>query len=386
MRKLLPLFARAFFVVVFVSTSIFAQSVSPPRAAGYVYESEANGFKITFPGKPKETFSDRDSSFGKSRMTNVMFTNLLAEYSVVTIDFPTIMNDKSDLDMRFDMMRDFQANKPGFRVAKDAQFNFGSHYGREFVFESINLTISGRVIVAGPRMFYIAIGTKGRMSTQSEKLRSSNAALVERFFGSFQITEVATAKVEAVNLPDDFGVNAEKDKFSSSFFGITLTPPETWVSIPKEQVDVLFELGKEMVGQERPKLAERMTESNTRALAIYANKPMEVEVPSAMMFVLAERAPYPNFVPLSVAKTYQMAYLDKGEKVTVQPSTTRFGNIDFGWIETVDSATSVYNRIYFANVKGVVFQISMTYSSQAELRMMLSSIATISQNLTVTSK
>jgi len=370
------LFSYLLLLVVCAANS-FGQTTTATKASGFVYESEKNGFKVTFPGRPREQTTERDSSFGKTPMTSVSFANMLAEYAVTIIEFPTIMDDKADLDLRFDAARDINSKKPGYSTTKDVQLNFGSYYGRDNTYESATVSLNTRIIAAGPRLYFLVIGTKGRLSTQSEKLRLANQRLIDNFYNSFQITKVATASTEPVELPRDFGVAISGQSLSSSFFGVSLSVPPGWNSISQDQMEILMEMGKEEVERDKPKLAHRFTEQNSRPLAMFANSPADETTPSAMMLVFAERSQYPNFLPMAVAKTYQMTYLDKTEKVMIPATTKNVNGIEFAWVETFDSKDKNYSRIHFANIKGVIFEVLFTYSDPADLKKLVESLDTI---------
>jgi hypothetical protein len=215
------------------------------------------------------------------------------------------------------------------------------------------------------------------MATQSEKLRKANQTRIDSFFDSFSVTRIAVPETEPVNLPEDFLVSLVGRRHSSKFFGSSMEIPEDWIMLDQEESNYLMELGKDLIKEKDPKIYNRMTEVNNRVLGVFSRTSPSEGMFDGMMFVIAEKAPYPNFLPLSVAKTYIQLYLDPAEKVTIGPSTTQIDKVEFAWVETYDSEAKLYHRIYFANRRGISFEISMSYKNQSELELMLASLRTL---------
>lgn len=355
-----------------------AELPPPPRAAAVkLWESEDGGFKVRFPAAPKVSVTEGNSSFGKTSITSVAISTTFAYYGVTYLDFPTDMTDKYDLNIRFDMMRDEQAKRASARVMEDAEYTFGSHYGRMNVFETATETVSRRTFVAGPRLFMLIVGTKGKQSTLSERVATGNRSRIDSFFNSFELTRVPAAKSKAVKLPADFGVKSDDKSFHSSFLGLSLTPPEKWKLSDQENAEFVLELGKDLIKRTRPQLAAALTNENARVLALFSKSAMEETASDAMMFIFAEQAPYPNFLPDAVAKSYEKLYLDSTEKVTKPVSQTIIGGKPFAWLETFDSADKTYNRLYFCNVGGISFEVMFIYKEPSDLGVLLRSLDTI---------
>ena len=373
------------FLTIFLLSSLAVAGQTPPppvaiKTQGLTYESAEGGFRVDIPAKPTIQSSPVDAAFGKSQVTSVTLSTSFAFYSVVFLDFPTQMTDRFDLNIRLDAMRDGQVKRLGARVAKDSEYLFGSHYGRENVFETVTETTSSRTFFAGPRLFSISIVTKGKLSSQSEVLRRGNQQRIDKFFDSFQITKIPDAKQEVTELPADFSVSIENGRFSSKFLGISLTAPSKWTLLDQEESATVMELGKESIKKKNETLAERFEDKNARALAMFSNSPISQGVPDAVLVLMAEKAPFPGFLPSAVAKTYLQLFLETGETVAIEPTPARFGGIDFSFVETYRAKTKLRHRIYFANVKGISFEITMTYRDPANLKAMLSAAESLSKD------
>ncbi len=363
------------------STVTVAQtkSLSPPKAVSvpstaYSYESKEGGFKVGFPARPEVTTIEKESSFGKTPITVCSLVTSMATYSVTFVDFPTVLTDKYDLNIRFDAMRDSQEKQLSGRVMSDSEYYFGTYYGRSNVLESATATYSIRTFVVGPRMFILIVHTKGKLSTQSEKLRTANENRINKFFHSFLITKMSEAKAVAIDLPSDFGVLVEQGIFSSKFFDFSFSSPDGWFTFNRENSDMILDLGKELTQGKNPKLVEYLTPQNARVLGVFSNGDAEKGVATSFLLIMAERAPYPNFLPSAVAKTYLKLYLDQPEKVTKNVSAIKFGGADFAWIETFDSKSNLYNRLFFANRRGISLEFLMIYKDESDLKAMLKSM------------
>lgn len=342
-----------------------------------LFESKEGGFKAGFPSKPVTEFVERDTSFGKNRIGTYTLATPLGFYSVTHTDFPTVMDDKYDINVRFDMMRDVQAKRMSARVMTDSEFYFGDHYGRSIVFESSAETVTMRAFFAGPRLFVLMVGTRGKLSTQSQKLRQANQQRIDKFINSFSITSIPTAKSSAVGLPKDFKVSIVDGKFHSEFFKVKVNMPNQWVALAQEESELLMEMGKDALKTSDPKLAERLTDENARVLAMFSKTSQEEGGGGTLFSILAEKAPYPNFLPSAVADTYLKIYLEPQEKIIKSTSKIQFNGVDFVWIETFDPQTKTFHRLFFANRQGIAFEVSLTYQEQSDLRTMLKALESI---------
>lgn len=372
------------------SLSIIAQAPPPPappktRALDRItvqpkWESAEGAYKVAFPGKPTTTSNVFESAFGPSNIYTTALGTGLAHYTVVYFDFPTAITNKYDLDIRFTMMRDNQAKNLKARVMLDTEFMFGSHYGRANVYESASGTVSTRAFLVGPRMYLIQIITPGRISSMPAGPAASTKARVDKFLDSFEVTKIIDAKTTEVDLPDSFGVTATDSSFKSSFFGISITPPKGWKLSNQEDSELLMELGKEMVKKSNERLTEYLNNDTSRVLAMYTNTDLGKEAPESFLFLLAEKAAFPNFRAEAAAKTYISLYLEKGEKVTKQVTVTKIGGREAAWVETFDPELDSHHRIYFLNLKGIAFQIAFSYTKPDSLPTFLKVMESVTFN------
>lgn len=380
-RKLFPIL----FVLGLLGVEGIGQVAPPPpprvatgrdTAAG-PFESREGGFKVQFPGPPTHEFRDVDVSFGKARIHTFTRGTALGAYTVGYLDFPTAIKDKFDLDTRFDVMREAQVKRVNGRVMEENEHYHGTNYGRHLVIESEEITQTFRVIMVEQRLFTLTVITRGKLSRQTGALKASNEQRIKRFMDSFTVTQIPKPELTAIELPADFGVSIEKDLFRSSYFGVSMQLPKGWHILAAAESEVLLEIGKEEIGRRNRRLADHITSGNSRILATISKTPIEESVSPAMIVIGAEKAPYPNFLATAAAKTFVSAFLDRAEKVIKQPTSETIGGIPFSWAETYDSASKVKQRIYFANVKGVAFEVGLTYSDDADLGVMLKALETI---------
>lgn len=380
------------FAIAFVPAVTAQDDASPPplapprpRSADTItitnttakWESVEGAYKITFPGRPSTTSNPFQSAFGPSNIYTTAVGTALAHYTVSYFDFPTAITNKYDLDTRFTMLRDSQAKALNARITLDSEYMFGSHYGRAISYETTSQTISTRAILVGPRMYLMQIITPGKLSTMAPGSAAATKTRVEKFLNSFEVTKVLEPKSSEVPLPGTFGVDATDMSFRSSFFGVSLTPPAGWKLTNQENSKLLMELGKDEIRRSNSRLADHLSDENARVLAMYANTDIESAAPEAFLFILAEKAPFPNFRAEAVAKTYITLYLDKTEKVTMPVTVEKLGGRDAAWIETFDSASKVNQRIYFVNVKGISFEIVISYTKAEQLPHLLKAVESI---------
>lgn len=379
--KLILLLVTLLILVPGLSAQVNDSQPPPPapvaKGTAPLYESEDGSYKVRFPAKPAVNRTSSDSSFGKSEVVTAYLSTGLASYAVVYIDFPTVMEDRYDLNIRFDAMRDGQIKTLKAKVVNDVEFFFGSHYGRENSYESATSTTSSRAIVAGPRIFVLSIDTRGKLSTQTGKALEGNKKLIADFFNSFQITKIPQAKQTAAPFPADFGVSITDGQFNSSYLEVGMKAPAAWSSLDRESIDLLMGIGKDEVKKTDAVLAERMSDEMFRTLAVFSKVDINKGASNAMIFVMAEKAPYPGFLPLAVASTYTKLYLEPGEKLTIAPAETKINNVDLAWIETHEPAVKLNKRFYFANRKGISFLVMLTYTDPADLKTMLASLQTL---------
>jgi hypothetical protein len=348
-----------------------------PEKLNGLYESKDGGFKIAFPAKPGIQNRDTESSFGKSTMTVYFLPTSLAVYTLVHLDFPTAIKDKFDLDVRFDAMRDNQLERTGGRLISENELYFGSHYGRDIVLEDTKTTHWLRVLMVEQRLFVIGVQTRGNIATQSAALKTSNESRAKKFFDSFVVTQIPKPAMTPVELPDDFGVSINGAAVTSDFLGISFEAPKDWVTLDTDEKDFVLELGKDEVARKQPKLAERMKSDSSRVVYAASRHPLGTTVNTGLLLVGVEKAPYPNFLALSAAKSAVFVEPDKSQQVTQPPAVRHIGGIEFAWIETLDSNKKLKQRMYFANVKGLMLTIVLTYTDDADRDVMLRSLESI---------
>ena len=372
------------FTIVCIAGSSLAQQPPPPPIARTVsesstrlFESKDGGFKIAFPSNPTFKSSQVDSSFGKASINTYYLPTTFAEYVVVYMDFPTVLSEKFDLDTRFDAMRDAQVKSAKGKVISEVEIQYGSYYGRQFTVETGHLTYTTRTIAVEQRIFILTVTTKGSLSRQSEKLQASNESRITKFLDSFTVTNISKPVLSQVPLPADFGIQITGRRFYSRFFDISLDFPMQWNILNAAENELLTELGKEEVTRTKPKLVDYLKGDTTRILGGVSRHNLETEVNNAVLLIAAERAPYPNFLPIAIANTYVKLFLDPNEKVVKPPSTQVIGGVQFAWLETYDPTSKITQRFYFANRKGIVFEIVLSFMDSSQLEPMLQSLQTL---------
>jgi hypothetical protein len=340
------------------------------------YFTAKGAYKVNFPVRPQTTKVPMDSAFGKTTLTIDIVGTALAAYFVGYFDFPSEITEKYMLDIRYNQMRDTQTQQMSGVLKKDQEFYFGSYYGREIVIEGKGKTYTGRVLLVGARMFMMAVETKGTLSTQPEKIRSSHLKRIKAFFDSFEVTAVQHAILQPVDLPEDFGVTHEGEVLTSDFLKVAWQMPEGW-TFSEEVGDLLFETGKEELRNENEELAKYLTNANARLIAFVSDTDPETTTPNAVIYVLVERADFPNFLPRSAANSFIKLYLTPTETVTEPVTVGKIGGIEFASFEYYNTVDDSHSKLYFANRFGVALEFKFIYRDPADLKKMTDSLNTL---------
>ena len=348
-----------------------------PKPLSAPFESKDGGFKISFPAEPKFVSMDINSAWGKSKMNLYTLDTSMASYSAIYLDFPTAIKDKFELDTRFDMMRDKQASIAKGRIMTDSELFFGEHYGRNIVIENENVTLSIRMIQVEQRMFILDVSTRGRLSAQSGVLESSNRSRIDKYFNSFAVTQIPKPILSAIELPDDFGITNNGQKFASSFLQFSLQTPSDWVLLGGDDSNYLLELGKDEIGKTRRGFAEYVTDKNAKMLGVYSKTNLDQGVSDAMFMITVSRVAFPNFLPLNTANTLKGLLVVGNKKVTKEPSTETINGVDLASVEIFDGDKKIYQRWYIANRKGIALGFGLVYAQQKDLETMLGCLKSI---------
>jgi hypothetical protein len=216
-------------------TGVFAQNPPPPPPAAISTTSSSedvratDGFKINFPSKPTRTVSKIETGFGKTDMISYQLGTNLAFYAVTFIDFPSVITDKAELELRFDSVKAALLKAPDSRLINEVEISFGGNPGAEFEIENKDTTITTRVLMIDQRFFQLTVVNRGRTSQATERVRNFNRKNIDRFINSFSVTQLPAPKIAAVELPPDFGIKIQDDTFTSDFFGFSIKLPTAFL-------------------------------------------------------------------------------------------------------------------------------------------------------------
>jgi hypothetical protein len=343
------------------------------------YVLKTDGFQVTFPAKPTRTVSEIHTAFGKTNLVNYQLPTSLAFYGVNFLDFPAVVTDKAELDLRFAAMKAAILKDADNHLMSEKEISFGGSPGVEFVIENKDNTITTRGLIIQQRFFQLIVVTKGKFNKSTERIQNFNRKAVDRFINSFSVTEVPTALKSSVELPNDFGIKVENSVFASSFFGFSLKIPENWNLVEREQTDVLKDLSGQNAGNlaEKSKKALDLSFKNTEFLLMMTKSPMESAVNSSVFLVAAEKVSFPNFLPKAVAESFLKDTVSDNERILKTPNLIKIGGVDFAWVEIENIERKYKQRLYVANRKGIALEIFFIYQTEAELKTLLDSLHSI---------
>jgi len=370
---------------ILLSINIYPQRNESPRreitvAAERVDVLKTDGFKIDFPARPTRTVSTIDTAFGKTNMVNYQLATNLVYYGVTFIDFPTVISDKAEIDLRFDGVKAALLKNAESRLISETEIFFGDNPGREYVIEDKLTTATIRGLFIKQRFFQLTVVTKGKLSRATQRLRDFNHKTVEKFINSFSVTELPTPKTTAVELPKNFGIKIDGSFFTSDFFRFSVRLPENWNIVKEEQADLIKDLSVQDTEDSTEKLRKSLDLSlnNTEILLFMTKSNLETSAANNAVFAIAaEKVSFPNFLPLRIAENYLKTFLDNGEKILKTPSSIKLGGADFVWVETENVEKKFKQRLYVANRKGIAFQLLLNYRNDVELKIMLDCLQTI---------
>ncbi len=376
-----------FLCLILVNINVFAQiSASPPPPRVVTGDSHRNnyilkedGFQIDFPAKPVRTISSIDTAFGKTNMVNYKLAASLAFYGVSIIDFPTVIEDKTEINLRLDALRIGLLKEPQSRLISETEISFGGNVGREFVLENTETTLTVRALFIKQRFFQLTIATKGSLLRSSDRVKNFNKKTTEKYINSFYVTDLAAPSMTAAELPKDFGIEIKNEKFSSKFLGFSMNVPQNWTIVEKEQTEMFKDLSAQKFENSTAKIDESLAFSlkNTEFLLVATKTQLESSVSSASLLIAAEKVSFPNFVPLKMVEAYSKNYIEASEKVLGKPGSTKLSGVDFAWIEIGDAKLNSRKRIYIANRKGIALEIFLIYQKEDELNILLDSLQSV---------
>lgn len=353
-----------------------------PIAGTTPFESKEGAFKVSFPGPPTISEVPSETGSGQGIIKLHALKTALAEYAVWYMEFPATISDRDELDVLFDSIRDAWARTLSGRVLEDSQLEFGDHFGRQVTIGSAKTTGFLRTLAVGPRLYIMSVVLLGSAKISNEV----RPKLVQDFFDSFQITRVVEAKYKAVEIPEDVGLVIRGNELSSSFFGLSMRPPSGWALASSEEAAWVMQIGEELLEGTKLGKAAAAASKGSRTLALYTRSPLTASATDGLLFVLAVRASYPSFSPLSAAKEYEHDGLPDGHTIISKPRTTTLGGKEFGWVESTDGRLKVTSRAYFGNIRGISIQFVLVFRNNAARDEMLAALATVKFSDPPTSK
>lgn len=374
-----------FFCLVLLGNTIYAQKNPPPPRREITVATEqtdvlkTDGFKIEFPAKPTRSVAPIETAYGKTNMVSYRLMTNLTFYNVNYLDFPTEITDKTEISLRFEGVKAALTKDAADRLISETEISFGGSPGVEYVIESKDTTLTTRCLFIQQRFFQLVVVTKGRQSKSTVRVNDFNRKNVEQFFNSFYVNELPKPQTIAVELPKDFGVEINNSIFTSRFFGFLIKLPENWRIVEEEQTNVLKDLSVQEAGNSSEKIQKFLDLSlkNTKILLFMTKADVNTAVNTSVFAIAAERVSFPNFDPKAIADSFLKNFLEKDEVILKKTSVTKIGEVEFSWFEIENREKNIKKRFYFANQKGIAFQLLLIYQNESELRTMMDSLSTV---------
>jgi hypothetical protein len=343
------------------------------------FVSDEGGFKIKFPGTPMKKTSTIDTAAGQISMTKLSASSSVATYAVAFMDFPAAVTDPLELKIRYDGGRDaVLRGMPGSTLIDEKDMYFGDRFGREFVVEDTSVTATYRVFLVQQRLFEIVVFTR-RLGKAPEQVRNNYKKTIEDFFNSFVIMNIPAPKEQPPQFPTSFGVKIEDGNFTSEFFEFSIKLPENWHLLTAEEREFI-EDSKNSISKKKSKAQEQLELSakNSQDLLTVMKFPVGSEENSAL-HIIAERTSFANFVPLRILQiASERLYVGQlGLQVTKPVENVRLNGVEFARVGLLNPNNGAKIDIYMANRKGLALEFVLSYTSDADLARLESSLQTV---------
>lgn len=343
------------------------------------YIFEGDGFKITFPSKPKKTNVAVNSSFGKTTATTIQLMTAPTYYEVYYSDFPAKINNQAYIELMFKEAKDTVTS--GETLLNEAKIYYDGYIGRELISvvnkDSKNYLSILRVFVIEQRLFLLKV-VSFRNKTISQNFKVIRPSFADVFFNSFAILDLPTPKQTSVELPDNLGKNIKNSTFSSTYLGFSLEIPKDWNIYSEEQIKKSDDFERKQLQNAFPNNQSLIEENlKNRSTLFIADKTPSVISDYTLFTGVISKTPIPNFLPLSAAQNSLKEFRLPGTLITEQPKLVKFGGLDFGWFEVSLPSINIKQRFYVTNIKGLALQFTLIYKNENDLNALLKSLNTI---------
>jgi hypothetical protein len=281
--------------------------------------------------------------------------------------------------LRFDSVKAALLKAPDSRLINEVEISFGGNPGAEFEIENKDTTITTRVLMIDQRFFQLTVVNRGRTSQATERVRNFNRKNIDRFINSFSVTQLPAPKIAAVELPPDFGIKIQDDTFTSDFFGFSIKLPTAWKIVEKEQTNVYKDLSVMSAenASENVKKSLDVSLKNTEILLMMTKSQVDSSINEAVFAISAEKVSFPNFLPVKVAESFVKTFTDQDKIVMKSPTSITLSGVDFAFVEINNVEKNYKERIYFANRKGIAFEILLIYKTEEDLKTLTDSLQTM---------
>lgn len=334
------------------------------------FVSEEGGFKVKMPILPTRTVSKVEMAFGKADVTQFRVITRTAGFFVGFVEFPSVISDKEEIEMRYDLARDSLLATGKDKLVSEKAITLNNFAGREFVIQSAQLIQTVRVFIVNQSMFTLIGAT-------APSFKAANQTSINKFLNSFELTKLPEARVEAVKLPADFGSRFTGSVYRSSFFDFSIELPESWKILSNEEIDIL----KEIVNNEADMSGStegKMTAISLNRTAILAGA---INLDGASIMIGVERPDFANMSLEQTMKTIRDNNLgSKKEKILKDVYPLTLGGVLFYALDMQNIEDKSKQRIIVSKRKELIFQIIFTYTDNNQLKTLEDSIKTVQFN------
>jgi hypothetical protein len=321
------------------------------------FVSEEGGFKVRVPILPTRSVTKMDLPIGKSDLIQYRVLTRNIAYSVTFVDFPSVVTDREEIQLRYDGAVAKVLSGGGNRLISQKDITLGEYIGRESQIESAGTIQTYRNFIIKQRFFILATIT-------AKNPEASLANLKNKFFESFAITKLPDAAIEAQKLPEDFGISMQDTNFHSSYLGFSINFPKIFKFFDDEQLSLLREVTTNEAEMENSRKGN-LTKFSLKRTAILAGA---ISLFESSIILGAELPSFPNMNLDAVAdEISNNQKTDKTEKVIKPMYKAEYSGQPFYCIITQGINDGVKQFLVITLRKNLILQIVYTYKTDDEI-------------------
>lgn len=344
------------------------------------YADEELGFKVLTIGTQGRKESKQEIDLGTVESVTLSWRTQVAEYSVITLEYPYLPVDLEYVKLNLNKVRDDLINR-GLKLTSEKEISIEGYAGKEFIFEKDKVRIKTRFFYVGNKRYQTIFAASSEDLTSKYFLEFYETT-ANKFLNSFRLTDSAltkaTAQIAEAKSPnpfdtEDFKGRVENSIYMNDYLGFSLRLPEKWSIVSDDEVALAQQKGVETFtkGNDISKKIDEGYKKNVRALIVIV-KDTATQEEYAKFQTSIERLPYKS-MKTSVYASMATKYLIQGFKNIETVGEIKFVNIggkEFA-VADINLKTDdkvIKAKIYMIVYKGVGLGLIFNYVNEKDLQ------------------